>query len=53
MDNNELPKIHCTTHVVLKNKLTGKVYKDEVEEMQILMTLTPKPLQIIYNKILL
>ena len=31
MDNNELPKIHCTTHVVLKNKLTGKVYKDEVE----------------------
>ena len=31
MDNNELPKIHCTTHVVLKNKLTGKIYKDEVE----------------------
>ena len=29
--DNELPKIHCTTHVVIKNKLTNKVYKDEAE----------------------
>ena len=29
--DNDILKINCTTHVVLKNKLTGKVYKDEVE----------------------
>ena len=29
MDN--LPKIHCTTHTVIRNKLTDKIYKDEAE----------------------
>jgi hypothetical protein len=28
---DDLTKIHCTTHVVIKNKLTNKVYKDEAE----------------------
>jgi hypothetical protein len=25
-------KINCTTHVVIKNKLSGKVYKDEARK---------------------
>ena len=29
--DNDILKINCTTHVVIKNKMTGKVYKDEVE----------------------
>ena len=29
--DNDIIKINCTTHVVIKNKLTGKVYKDEAE----------------------
>ena len=34
MDNGsheDILKINCTTHVVIKNKLSGKVYKDEAE----------------------
>ena len=30
MDNEPI-KINCTTHIVIKNKLTGKIYKDEAE----------------------
>ena len=29
--HDDVLKINCTTHVVIKNKLTGKVYKDEAE----------------------
>jgi hypothetical protein len=29
--HDDILKINCTTHVVIKNKLTGKVYKDEAE----------------------
>ena len=29
--DNDILKINCTTHVVIKNKLSGKVYKDEAE----------------------
>jgi hypothetical protein len=29
--NEDILKINCTTHVVIKNKLSGKVYKDEAE----------------------
>ena len=29
--DNDILKINCTTHVVIKNKLTNKVYKDESE----------------------
>jgi predicted membrane GTPase involved in stress response len=29
--DNDILKINCTTHVVIKNKLSGKVYKDEQE----------------------
>ena len=29
--DNDILKINCTTHVVIKNKLTNKVYKDEAE----------------------
>jgi len=29
--DNDILKINCTTHVVIKNKLTNKVYKDEEE----------------------
>ena len=29
--DNDILKINCTTHVVIKNKLTNKVYKDEQE----------------------
>jgi predicted membrane GTPase involved in stress response len=29
--DNDILKINCTTHVVIKNKLSGKVYKDESE----------------------
>jgi len=29
--NNELPKIHCTTIVTIRNTKTNKVYKDEAE----------------------
>ena len=28
---DDLPKIHCTTHIVIRNKLTDKIYKDESE----------------------
>jgi hypothetical protein len=28
---DDLPKIHCTTHTVIRNKLTDKIYKDEAE----------------------
>ena len=28
---NDLPKIHCTTNVILRNKKTKKIYKDEAE----------------------
>ena len=28
----DILKINCTTHVVIKNKLTNKVYKDEAEK---------------------
>ena len=30
--NEDILKINCTTHVVIKNKLSGKVYKDEAEK---------------------
>ena len=30
--DNDILKINCTTHVVIKNKLTNKVYKDEAEK---------------------
>jgi len=49
--DNELPKIHCTTHVVIKNKLTGKVYKDEVERDADINDPNTETLQIIFNKI--
>ena len=29
--DKDILKINCTTHVVIKNKFTGKVYKDEAE----------------------
>jgi len=29
--DEDILKINCTTHVVIKNKMTGKVYKDEAE----------------------
>ena len=29
--HDDVLKINCTTHVVIKNKFTGKVYKDEAE----------------------
>ena len=29
--DEDILKINCTTHVVIKNKFTGKVYKDEAE----------------------
>jgi len=29
--DEDILKINCTTHVVIKNKLTNKVYKDEAE----------------------
>jgi len=28
---NDLPKIHCTTNVIIRNKKTKKIYKDETE----------------------
>ena len=30
--NNELPKIHCTTTVTIRNTKTGYIYKDEIEK---------------------
>ena len=30
--DKELPKIHCTTTVVIRNTMTNKVYKDEAEK---------------------
>jgi hypothetical protein len=30
--NNELPKIHCTTIVTIRNTKTGYIYKDETEK---------------------
>tara|TARA_R110000851_G_scaffold318287_1_gene482091 strand:+ start:699 stop:929 length:231 start_codon:yes stop_codon:yes gene_type:complete len=30
--NNELPKIHCTTTVTIRNTKTGYIYKDETEK---------------------
>ena len=29
--DNDILKINCTTNVIIKNKLTNKVYKDEAE----------------------
>jgi len=29
--HDDILKINCTTHITIKNKLTGKIYKDEVE----------------------
>ena len=30
--DNELPKIHCTTTVTIRNTKTGYIYKDETEK---------------------
>jgi len=30
--NNELPKIHCTTTVTIRNTKTGYIYKDKTEK---------------------
>ena len=30
--NNELPEIHCTTVVTLRNTKTGRIYKDDFEK---------------------
>ena len=29
---NDLPKIHCTTNVIIRNTKTKKIYKDEAEK---------------------
>ena len=31
MAHDDLPKIHCTTTVIIRNTKTNKVYKDEAE----------------------
>jgi len=31
MAHDDLPKIHCTTTVIIRNIKTNKIYKDEVE----------------------
>ena len=32
MSHDDLPKIHCTTTVIIRNTKTNKVYKDEAEK---------------------
>jgi len=30
---NDLPKIHCTTNVIIRNTKTKKIYKDEADKV--------------------